>query len=102
MVKNIKIGNYVYKVVELEETLGGEQWGQIDNSILEIQINKNLDERVKYSTLLHECVHGILTRSDIRKHNEIVIQVVANGIEDLIVNNPTLVKNIQKLYKEEK
>ncbi len=64
ILKTVKIGAIEYKVVLADKIDDGESHGQIDYEKETIEIDKNLPQKSRERTLLHEIIHGINTSLD--------------------------------------
>lgn len=49
------------------------------------------------SVMLHEIVHAILTQSGFQDHNEMMIEVLANGFLNIIRGNKDLIKWLEEV-----
>lgn len=90
MIKQVKIGCHLYQVSEVESVNKFEpRKGEIDYFQRLIKIDKDMTDRDKRETLLHEIIHGIeefmgidLEESQIRK--------LGAGLAMVLEDNPEL------------
>jgi len=94
MISKVKIGAIVYDVV-IEETLGDSGYaGQLRVHRSQIAISAQLQSQFAQVTLWHEIVHGILANAGvaIADHNEELIEKIAYGVLQVLVDNPDIVE----------
>jgi len=92
LIDKVKIGGIVYDVV-LEETLGDSGYaGQLRVHRSQIAINAQIQAQFAQVTLWHEIIHGILANAGvgIADHNEELIEKIAYGVLQVLVDNPAL------------
>ena len=96
MSKNkIRIGSLYFDVVE-EEGLRNpidnkEVWGRISYTRGAILVEKNSSKSMRFMTLWHEVVHGILDNAAlIESANETLVDVLATGITQCLQDNELL------------
>lgn len=68
-----------------------------------IYVDRNLRPEDQLNTLIHECLHAIYNAYGIVKDDEeeeSVVRVLANGITDVVLRNPKLMKTLQKLAED--
>lgn len=79
----VNICGMLHEVIEKEDNFNVDtHFGQIDHTKAEININKDMAERVKLETICHEMVHGILLhigRLDLNG-DEGFVQALGNAI----------------------
>ena len=96
----IKIGYKTYDIVYDDDKLIEEGLlGQIQYDKNLIRLRDNEEKYNKLSTLIHEVIHGIFFHSgnDKFKQNESLVDCLANGLTQVIVDN-----NIEIIFKKSK
>lgn len=99
--KIINIGYQDIKVSEVDAI--DDTQGSYSSSNSQIKIRKDLDEREILNTLLHEALHaicyiyGLKAEFDDDDHEEKLINSIGNGLTELFVRNPEVVKIIGEL-----
>ncbi len=84
----ITIGGIPYEVIKGEDTFtaDGTHFGQIDYSKAKITINKTAAKAVRYATLMHEVVHGLLVaigREDLSRDETLVQSLSTAMLESM-------------------
>jgi Zn-dependent peptidase ImmA (M78 family) len=95
--QKLKIGGIVFTVVyetDIKNSKGRTLYGDISYQTAVIRINSDTDENVQKVTIIHEAIHGILNHAGITKHGEKVIEIIANGIHQVLIDNPDLLKTL--------
>jgi hypothetical protein len=85
---SIKIGGYVYEIVsdkETDEVLdAGGLVGQACHDDCIIKIKKEMNDQLRVNTFLHETLHCIDQVFNGNKLDEDTINVIANGLHQVI------------------
>jgi hypothetical protein len=89
----IRIGPVVYKVVKVKELADapGLLHGDINYGRCRIRLSADDDPQLRYVTLWHEALHGILHAAGIEEHDEPTIIALSHGIAQIIKDNPELI-----------
>lgn len=93
---SIKYAGLTISIEEREELDGN--MGRYKENKATITLDKDMPEDLKRSTLVHECVHMILTKAGEGKLNndEGFVERLANGIFDLYENNHEVLLGVEK------
>lgn len=92
--KTIKINWRTYKILKKETLQGGDDYvGNVFQSSGEIEIKKDQEFYAEKITVLHEIIHCILYHAGSKlKKDEDFIEMVANGIYQVLKENPEVVR----------
>lgn len=97
----IRIGYQDIKVSEVDLIDDAQGLYRADSS--EIRIKQGMEGRELLNTLLHECLHGIFYCYGLKeilehddKREEQIVNAVGNGLTEILIRNPDLVKFINK------
>ena len=96
--KIIKLGYQDIKVSEFE-FMDGEQ-GCYRADPPEIRVKQGEQGRELLNTLLHECIHAVIYTYGLKKdfkddeEEEKIVNALGNGLTEILVRNPELVKFI--------
>lgn len=90
-ITEIRIGSKPYRV-EWRPPEDTDLSGAIRYSEGRIIISPDVVEWDRRETLLHECLHGILTHAGERNHPEHVIDKLGRGLIELFRTNPDLLE----------
>lgn len=110
-IKKVKIGGVVYtvKVVETVEGDDGKAglkrgyWGLAHYPTGEIRITNELYEPKAVQTLLHEIIHILDDEYWFdRRDKERMIEQIGNGLYQVLVDNPALLKIFMQLSQQNK
>lgn len=102
----IKIGYQTYKLEGVDRGMAEQLGicGQIDYNKEHILFNQELKPLELFNTILHECLHGIFqyhgTNFKNSKHEEDIVNTVANGLTTLLVDNPKFIAYLKHALKE--
>lgn len=91
-INHLHIGGITYRVIYLEEIRNDDDrrlYGDIKYENAEIRVALH-DQQVQLNTLIHEAIHGILNHAGITEHDEKTIEIVANGLMQVLAANPQL------------
>ena len=98
--KEIKVGALTYQVLEIDQVFcidNKEVYGKIEYDFAKISIRSDIQSRQRMElTLLHEVIHAI-TRDrgiDWGDDNENYTEGLARGIHALIIDNPSMFKEV--------
>lgn len=88
----IKVGARVYNIIEVDDGAGMQSdiVGQTDFRAQTIKLLHLASRQAREQTLLHEIVHAIAYDMGHMDHNEREIDLLANELHRLIVDNPAL------------
>ena len=88
-INNVKIGHKQY-TIEKPEEMDGDLCGFHDYKKAKIKIDNSLDQYDKNLTFIHEIIHGVCCRVDLRALNEDEhsIELLALGLFEAIKDNP--------------
>ena len=91
--QKIRIGPIAYKVVMVKELAAdvGMLHGDIRYDKCRIRLCADDDPQLRYVTLWHEAIHGILHAAGIEDHDEPMIVALSYGIAQIIKDNPQLI-----------
>ena len=98
----IRLNNQEYIVTEADPS-GFSPGSMGAANIIEskILINDTMTEQQKMATLVHEAIHIIANQNALScEESEQEVSVLANGIYDMIVNNPEVILNMLSLYHD--
>lgn len=92
--ETIKINWRTYEIIEKDTCSGGNYYlGSNDAHAGIIEIKKGQDGDSKRVTILHEVIHSILRYAGNKlKKDENFIEMMANGIYQVLKENPEVVK----------
>lgn len=92
-VNQLTIGGIVYAISYHEKIGKGKRklYGDITYENAEIRI-ATYAQQVQRQTLLHEAIHGVLAHAGIYNHDENLIDIIANGLHQVLINNPEFVR----------
>lgn len=74
-----------------------QRWAEIDFPNQIIRIDRSISDPQRDMRLLHEIIHGVLEQCGITWQNESVIQTIACGLYNAIVENPGAFKAFSSL-----
>lgn len=102
--KTVKIGMHTYgveEVVDLNKD-GIELLGHADSINLMLRVEKNQASTMKANTFVHEVIHGMLDNTILRNvpNNEDITISLTEPLLQLIVDNPALIRYINKEFKK--
>lgn len=93
-IKSLRIGPYDYEVIYKDAPM-------VDNTLcngvhareaLQIEIRNGMPAQSEYQTLWHEILHAVFDNAALKLENEEdVIEVIANGLVQVIRDNPQMV-----------
>lgn len=87
----LRIGGINYKIAyqpNIKSEDGKLLYGDICYETSTIRINEDHSGPVQLATLLHEAIHGILNHAAITDHDERTVEIVANGMNQVLMDNP--------------
>lgn len=88
--KSIKIGGHKFQVEAVsQKTLGEEYLGEMDEKTNTIKVACDIARSRQAETLLHECLHAMLTGHTFKEEEKIVV-ILSQGLTQLIKDNPRL------------
>ena len=64
--------------------------GEIHYFDSEIILDKSLDKQQTRQTLWHEIIHAVLFNGSYNDHDEQMVQIISNGIVQVLRDNPEL------------
>lgn len=79
---------------ETPEGVKQELNGSIQYSKLTISIEQNLPRDAQLSTLLHECIHGMLEQGGLVDHDEGLVTLLGYALFDFVRKNKHLITEI--------
>ena len=95
--RKLKVGHRVYTVQQppaawIEET-GNHGLCDTDAHVLTVARHPNTRQRA--NTLLHETLHAVFEAANLRstavdRHEELIVSALANGLCDVLADNPAL------------
>ena len=88
----IRIGGTDYTVIERKDLRDGNTGlnGQIVYNDAEIRIEDDMTPHVKWVTLWHEALHGLLEHAGMGDHKEELILALGYGVTQALRDNPWL------------
>lgn len=95
MIKQIRVGPQTFDVIMKSEIKKGDDSNFTARVIFdqsEMWVLKGMDAFSTCQSEWHEIVHIILAHAKIKKHNERLVEVMANGIMQVLKDNPEFVK----------
>ena len=92
--ETIKINWRIYKIIKKEIIKGGDDYiGNVFQNLGEIEIKQNQEYYSERITMLHEIFHSILYFAGNKlKEDEDFIEMLANGIYQVLKENPEVMK----------
>lgn len=89
---SIRIGGTDYKIVEEKDLHDGGTWlnGHIIYNHPQIRIESEMDEYIKWVTVWHEVLHGILQHAGQGDHDEKMIEALGYGVTQVLRDNEYL------------
>ncbi len=93
--------DYCLEIIPDRKAKIGNLYGQIDYENRIIGVKKSLHNEEFVDTIIHESIHGIDDVLDLGL-TEYQVTKLANGMTDLISENPTLFKMLTKLLVTKK
>lgn len=88
----VKIGYKEYEIIKKEElyVLPDELYGKIDYDKEQITLSSKYSQRQQNQTFLHEVIHGIFEKLDMKEleNNEVVVNQLSKELYMLILDNP--------------
>ena len=96
----IRIGFFNYKITIknlIVSTHSGQSLcGEIHNDTRElILLKENIESGDWRNTIFHEVIHGLSYQSDLEL-SEHQVEVLANGIEAFVLDNPSFISKLNK------
>lgn len=90
MLDTIKIGGirYPVKIVDDLHDNHKELYGWIKYDKHEIHVSGDLDSQGRFVVLWHEIVHGILNNAGLPENDERMVDALAHGIMQVLLDNP--------------
>lgn len=92
-----------YQDISVEEVLAiDETQGSYNNDSHEIKIRAGMGKRETLNTMLHESLHAVIYIYGLKSKfkdddsEENMVNALANGLAELFLRNPSLVKFIEK------
>lgn len=102
--QTVKIGPHRYDIHEVDGkwTEGEDAHGKCNTSTHEIWINNSYKPSHTLDTVIHEHLHAIWNQYDLndKDEEEAIVHRLATGIVQTLVDNPELLKYINKMIKE--
>ena len=101
--KRFSKGRYKIKYISHKEASKRGIYGEVDTSINTIVIDKSLDNKVTFNTLIHELIHVIAEHyawNIPAKDEELVCETVGNAVSDILNQNKNLVDYIAFTFKK--
>jgi len=103
--KSVKFGHrdFIIKYISHKEASKRGIYGEVDTSKNTIVIDKSLDDKVTFNTLIHEILHVIAEHYHWNipaPQEELIAETVGNSISDVLNQNPNLVKYIAFAFKK--
>jgi hypothetical protein len=92
-IRQLRIGPYIYRVEYVDGLRADDDTrlaGNIEYERAVISIDQNSIEAVQLVTLFHEVIHGILANAGITHHKERLIDAIATGLVQVLIDNPAL------------
>lgn len=86
-----------FEVVDITRRESITHKGLASYSDRKISIEPTVHEEDKKSTILHELIHCILYQAGIHNHDEIMLDVLANGFLNLIRGNKDLIRWLEEV-----
>ena len=84
---SIRIGPIDYEIYETPDL---NDDGLFDMAEQRIYLQSRLAPQLKFQTLWHECIHGILFQAGYKDHSERQVDLIAYGVIALLRDNPEL------------
>jgi hypothetical protein len=90
--KTIRIGGTDYTIVEKQDLRDGstDLNGHILYNDCEIRIESEMNPHVKWVTVWHEVIHGILVHAGLGEHEENLVTALGYGVAQVLRDNPFL------------
>jgi hypothetical protein len=103
--KSVKFGHrdFTIKYITHKEASKRGIYGEVDTSLNQIVIDKTLDGKVTFNTLVHELIHVIAEHYAWNlpaKEEELVCETTGNALADLFNQNPKLVEYLAFVFKK--
>ena len=86
-----------FKVVDITRDESRTYKGKACYSEREIHIEPSIHEEDKKSVMLHEIIHCILNSAAFENHDEIMLDVLANGFLNIIRGNKDLIRWLEEV-----
>ncbi len=86
-----------FEVVDITRAESRTHKGLAGYSEREISIEPSIHEEDKKSVMLHEIVHCILNQAGVENHDEIMMDVLANGFLSIIRGNKDLISWLEEV-----
>lgn len=86
-----------YRKIKIKKAKLGEDYGVYKGRKHEILIDKNQRDTELQNTLLHEIIHAVWDLADLKEGDteEKIVTLIANGLSQVFLNNPTVFKFFQ-------
>tara|TARA_R110000764_G_scaffold24766_2_gene59648 strand:+ start:248 stop:568 length:321 start_codon:yes stop_codon:yes gene_type:complete len=103
--KLIKFGHRDFKVIYISKKEASKRgiYGEVDTSTNIITVDKTLDDKVTFNTLVHELIHVIAEHHCWNlpaPQEELIAETVGNSLADLFNQNPKLIEYLAKAFKK--
>jgi len=99
--EKIKIGPHVFTVISRDQAWFDENrmYGRMYSTELTIEVCLNFSPTVVLDTFLHEVLHAVyfVYGMECKDNEERTVGVMSTGLTQVLVDNPTLLKCINKL-----
>jgi len=103
--KSVKFGHRDFKIKYITHKEASKRgiYGEVDTSTNTIVVDKSLDNKVTFNTLIHELIHVIAEHyawNIPAKDEELVCETVGNAVSDILNQNKNLVDYIAFTFKK--
>jgi hypothetical protein len=103
--KAIKFGHRDFKIKYISHKEASKKgiYGEVDSSKNIITIDKSLDDKVTFNTIIHELIHVIAEHyhwSLPAKDEELICETSGNALSDIFNQNPQFVEYLAKTFKK--
>jgi len=103
--KLIKFGHRDFKVIYISKKEASKRgiYGEVDTSTNIITVDKTLDDKVTFNTLVHELIHVIAEHYHWNlpaEQEELISETTGNALADLFNQNPKLIEYLAKAFKK--
>ena len=97
-IPSLRIGGIDFQISYEQEVRNKDDqllYGQIayEDALIRLTLHP---PQIQLATLLHEAVHGILNHAGIHEHDEHLINVISNGIYQMLADNADLLQELTR------
>jgi hypothetical protein len=101
----LKFGHRDFKIkyISKKEASKRKIYGEVDTSTNTITIDKSLDDKVNFNTIIHEVIHVIAEHYAWNlpaKSEELVCETTGNALSDVFNQNPKLIEYLAFAFKK--